>query len=151
MIDEELYQQAADELNSDRRRPHIWARACALASDDHDEARYLYTNLRVEELIAEREKATTGSSPDADSVDIAYSELSLVEEGDPETGDDTGFMREINEDSHDAVEVDEAQLKDPALLNDPDEHLMADYVPEEFEPLDDTYTAPAPDDNDTIT
>jgi len=55
MIDEELYQQAADELNSDRRRAHIWARACALASDDHDEARYLYTNLRVEELIAERE------------------------------------------------------------------------------------------------
>ena len=55
MIDEELYQQAADELNSDRRRAHIWARACALASDDHDEARYLYTNLRVEELIAERD------------------------------------------------------------------------------------------------
>lgn len=60
MIDEELYQQAADELNSDRRRAHIWARACALASDDHDEARYLYTNLRVEELIAER--AAGGSS-----------------------------------------------------------------------------------------
>ncbi|MFK7854644.1 MAG: hypothetical protein AB8B79_11040 [Granulosicoccus sp.] len=55
MIDEELYQQAADELNSDKRRAHIWARACALASDDHDEARYLYTNLRVEELIAERD------------------------------------------------------------------------------------------------
>lgn len=62
MIDEELYQQAADELNSDKRRAHIWARACALASDDHDEARYLYTNLRVEELIAERDAA--GSSAD---------------------------------------------------------------------------------------
>lgn len=57
MIDEELYQLAADELNSDRRKASIWARACALASDDHDEARYLYTNLRVEELIAEREAA----------------------------------------------------------------------------------------------
>jgi len=45
MIDEELYQQA---------EAHIWARACALAHDDHDEARYLYTNLRVEELLAER-------------------------------------------------------------------------------------------------
>jgi hypothetical protein len=66
MIDEELYQQAADELNSDRRRPHIWARACALASDDHDEARYLYTNLRVEELLAERE-----SMPPADQADAA--------------------------------------------------------------------------------
>lgn len=64
MIDEDLYQQAADELNTDKRRPHIWARACALASDDHDEARYLYTNLRVEELIAEREAAGADSSDD---------------------------------------------------------------------------------------
>jgi len=55
MIDEELYQLAEDELNSDRRKQDIWARACALASDDHDEARYLYTNLRVEEMLAERE------------------------------------------------------------------------------------------------
>lgn len=65
MIDEELYQQAADELNSDRRRAHIWARACALSKDDHDEARYLYTNLRVEELIAERDSGlgTTADAP----------------------------------------------------------------------------------------
>ncbi len=69
MIDEQLYQQATDELNSDRRRPHLWARACALASDDHDEARYLYTNLRVEELIAERERT------DADSSSISESEV----------------------------------------------------------------------------
>ena len=67
MIDEDLYQQATDELNSDKRRPHIWARACALASDDHDEARYLYTNLRVEELIAERE--TSGLSSSADGLE----------------------------------------------------------------------------------
>lgn len=70
MIDEDLYQQATDELNSDKRRPHIWARACALASDDHDEARYLYTNLRVEELIAEREASgASHSANDADSPD----------------------------------------------------------------------------------
>jgi len=55
MIDEELYELAAAELNSDKRKPQLWARACALASDDHDEARYLYTNLRVEELLTERE------------------------------------------------------------------------------------------------
>lgn len=75
MIDEDLYQQAADELNTDKRRPHIWARACALASDDHDEARYLYTNLRVEELIAERETSGESSSPaaaaDGDSADAS--------------------------------------------------------------------------------
>jgi hypothetical protein len=68
MIDEELYQQAADELNSDRRRAHIWARACALSKDDHDEARYLYTNLRVEELIAERDSGL-GATDDAPSID----------------------------------------------------------------------------------
>jgi hypothetical protein len=68
MIDEELYQQAADELNSDRRRAHVWARACALSKDDHDEARYLYTNLRVEELIAERD-SRSGTSDVAASMD----------------------------------------------------------------------------------
>lgn len=51
MIDEDLYRRATSELDSDDRRPHIWARACALANDDPDEARYLYTNLRVEELL----------------------------------------------------------------------------------------------------
>ncbi|MBX2839204.1 MAG: hypothetical protein KTR35_20275 [Gammaproteobacteria bacterium] len=55
MIDEELYRLAQAELNSDQRRANIWSRACALARDDHDEARYLYTNLRVEEMIEERE------------------------------------------------------------------------------------------------
>lgn len=71
MIDEELYQQAADELNSDRRKAHLWARACALASEDHDEARFLYTNLRVEEMLAEREsKAKTSSAAPIESVSI---------------------------------------------------------------------------------
>lgn len=51
MIDEELYQFASDELNSNRRNQELWNRACALARDDHDEARFLYKNLRVEELL----------------------------------------------------------------------------------------------------
>jgi len=54
MIDEELYQFATDELNSDRRDSELWNRACALARDDHDEARFLYTNLRVEELLEQK-------------------------------------------------------------------------------------------------
>lgn len=69
MIDEKLYQLATDELNSDKRKPDIWARACALASNDHDEARYLYTNLRVEQMITEKAKkdeelARGGGLPD---------------------------------------------------------------------------------------
>lgn len=75
MIDEELYQQATDELNSDRRRSHLWARACALASDDHDEARYLYTNLRVEELLAERDGGQSAAA--APAATDAFAELSL--------------------------------------------------------------------------
>jgi len=82
MIDEELYQQAADELNSDARRPHLWARACALASDDHDEARFLYTNLRVEELLAARKASPVDASrPSAgdtgrdDDVELALTPL----------------------------------------------------------------------------
>ncbi len=71
MIDETLYQLATDELNSDQRKPDIWARACALASNDHDEARYLYTNLRVEQMLAAQEKAEndllrSGGKPAAD-------------------------------------------------------------------------------------
>ncbi|MGQ7846170.1 hypothetical protein ACUNV4_16925 [Granulosicoccus sp. 3-233] len=77
MIDEDLYQQAADELNTDKRRPHIWARACALASDDHDEARYLYTNLRVEELIAER-AAAEASSPSMGAGELDPVDASLA-------------------------------------------------------------------------
>ena len=78
MIDEELYQQAAEELNSDRRRPHIWARACALASDDHDEARYLYTNLRVEELIAQRDAGIITGSGSANPTDIEVEDPTLA-------------------------------------------------------------------------
>lgn len=56
MIEEELYKLATEELNGPNRRADLWKRAVALATDDHDEARYLYTNLRVEEMIEEREQ-----------------------------------------------------------------------------------------------
>ncbi len=80
MSDQELYQQAIDELNSDRRRPDLWARAVAIATDDHDEARDLYTNLRVEELIAER--GPTNMSADAEP-DFAALSLALAEGDEP--------------------------------------------------------------------
>lgn len=54
--EEELYRLATEELNGPERRKDLWKRAVALATDDHDEARYLYTNLRVEEMLAEREQ-----------------------------------------------------------------------------------------------
>lgn len=69
MIDEELYQFATEELNSARRVSELWNRACALACDDHDEARYLYINIRVEELLEEHAKGKPLPfiSPDAES------------------------------------------------------------------------------------
>ena len=84
MIDEELYQFATDELNSDRRNSELWNRACALARDDHDEARYLYTNIRVEELLEQHaegkplplmpgsSKSTTASSASARNANKAH-------------------------------------------------------------------------------
>ena len=64
MIDEDLYKIATDELNSGERNPEVWARACALASDDHDEARFLYTNLRVEEMLSTDGRKRTFSTSD---------------------------------------------------------------------------------------
>jgi len=64
MIDEDLYKIATDELNSNDRKADVWARACALASDDHDEARFLYTNLRVEEMLNKDGRQRTFSTSD---------------------------------------------------------------------------------------
>ena len=87
MIDEELYQRASDELNSERRQAHIWDRACALSKNDHDEARYLYTNLRVEEYIAEL--ASGKSLPEEESKDDAPDTISAQESEDAEASSRT--------------------------------------------------------------
>lgn len=168
MIDEELYQQAADELNTDRRRPHIWARACALASDDHDEARFLYTNLRVEELIAERENAPNTAKPaqsqsdnndqtlaltpltnpdsDTDQADSLLDDFSLGGSDDVPSSVSAPSGIDLTDASADRLEL-EAENPTPAtqipiaaqpLELDPD--LMSDYVPEPEHTFDDTYT-----------
>lgn len=144
MIDEELYEQAVDELNSGRRRAHIWARACALSKNDHDEARYLYTNLRVEELLA---------NANADSDDHANDKTSNLESY-ASSGDDTSSIDEtlaLADDfsstrlnataADDFASTEEATLAsaeasgsaspDTALADDNDvniEHLYADLV-----------------------
>ncbi len=169
MIDEELYQQAADELNSDKRRPHIWARACALASDDHDEARFLYTNLRVEELIAERENAPRDAGPsiedgaqtlalaplvdpDDDSNDDPLAAFSLDDSPDDipsSVSSPSGKSAPLDNDGN--LSADDLLQLDPGGLElehdvpaspppvEPDPHLMADYVPEPELKFDETY------------
>lgn len=95
MIDEELYKLASLELNSDKRRPDLWARAVALASDDHDEARYLYTNLRVEEMLDERRNSNPQSA-------VAFDEPAL------EIVPDAG---------HSATGVPELETEEPASIS----------------------------------
>ncbi len=159
MIDEDLYQQAADELNSDRRRSALWARACALASDDHDEARFLYTNLRVEELLAENRTVKSTASPfeedeaeaeaDAtlaleplDATVVESKPVGFLDEFEPsETTADAprSFSAPAGMDngnaSEDILSLDQPISEEP----DPDATLMEDYVPEMRSDFDDTF------------
>ncbi len=91
MIDEELYVLATQELNSDRRRADLWDRAIALASDDHDEARYLYTNLRVEELVEERKAAELREQVDENDSAPASEPGTPTLSDNPLSGDDLEF------------------------------------------------------------
>lgn len=89
MIDEDLYKIATDELNSDARKPDVWARACALANDDHDEARFLYTNLRVEDMLSDTDRKHTLPS-----------------------GDPGQNSRQAHPDPTDTLELEQPELKD---------------------------------------
>lgn len=127
MIDEELYKQATEELDSDARKPDVWARACALASDDHDEARFLYTNLRVEEMLNTDGKQRTFSSKRhrratvvPDSEKLALPELET--EG-AET-DEYEFASELEEsNTHEGLSSNEPSSK---LMPLSSEHLTAE-------------------------
>jgi hypothetical protein len=151
MIDEELYQQAADELNSDRRIPSLWARACALASDDHDEARFLYTNLRVEELIREREAGKKSAAlPDDDgNTDLNDSTLSFekltLAEDDFHSNNDLPEDTTLSDSLASALDTENSIAADDNTplesfntvtmteKPDPDAALMSDYEPDSVE------------------
>lgn len=158
MIDEDLYQQAADELNSDRRRSALWARACALASDDHDEARFLYTNLRVEELLAEGKSRESVTSYEEDANANANADATLALEPLDATvadGKAVGFLDDFTpSDSEDAPrsvstpagvdnkDADEGYLSLDQPISeepDPDATLMEDYVPDNHSDFDETF------------
>lgn len=125
MIDEELYKIATDELNSDDRNPAVWARACALASDDHDEARFLYTNLRVEEMLNKDGKQRTFSTtrqpeqPDLNKSDELDSlELSLENDDtlpvSSKTGVSSGVSTPLPID--DLISYDENAISSPSSV-----------------------------------
>ena len=86
MREEDLYELATDELNSRSRKADLWARACALATDDVDEARYLYTNLRVEELAIDHNVDLTQANR------IPPQELSSLQTDMGETPDNTASL-----------------------------------------------------------
>lgn len=159
MIDEELYQQAADELNSDRRKPELWERAQRLAGNDHDEARFLYTNLRVEELLSEREKngppATeqiSGHSSDPlslsplESDDISDDSAELLSSTGLETTETPDTIGQPGLEDIDDDPLDQTISSPPGAYNtaaDPDAELLSDYVSEGEKGLDDTYSGAA--------
>jgi len=137
MIEDELYLRATQELNSDERREDLWTRAIALASGDHDEARYLYTNLRVEELAVEdatqtqpldqAEVATTDSDSqpeDAASDDTtAGAESAPLPAGDTaeiDTEDADATRSEVSEMQRRIDDMMRARQKNEATKTDPD-------------------------------
>ena len=169
MIDEDLYQQAADELNSDRRIPSLWSRACSLASDDHDEARFLYTNLRVEELLAEREKAkhapsaeVLSDSPDTDDNDSTQSfEKLTLSEDDLNVSSDLSGDTTLSDSLAAALDSDSPNLDSSVSIEsfnsdtinnkpDPDAALMGDYIPETVDSLKDSTADDALDLDSTL-
>ncbi len=132
MIDEELYQYATDELNSDRRDTELWNRACALARDDHDEARFLYTNLRVEELLEQKAngepmpempdsvKGAASVAFDLDAAPNATEGLGLMLDTDDENSGDeviSSSNRSFSESSASA-DISEDLIADLALSNE---------------------------------
>jgi len=149
MINEELYRKAAAELESEQRRPHIWARACALANDDQDEARYLYTNFRVEELTLEEKRKEAnrvdGAASGSDSDELSLNQLEL-EPVDGEASDETVSNAHLNADdtlrptvnrgllkpdSTGATELADADIDDTLDLSQyaDDQSVVADALP----------------------
>lgn len=59
-----LYRRAEQELDDGSRDMEVWRRACGMASRDHDEARFLYQTLRVEQWLGGTD---TPARPSADS------------------------------------------------------------------------------------
>jgi len=106
MMDEELYQHAADELNNGMRQPEIWAKACELAKDDHDEARYLYTSFRVEAMQEQREMGTLQMAEKVVESDSALDEAALE-----------AALNETAPDSINAPQAEEVPVKDSALVD----------------------------------
>ena len=129
MIDEELYRQAAEELGSERRRLDVWARACALANEDHDEARYLYTNLRAEALASERATSSAAgalapagaapprlSSAGPDPADVTSPDEDIGDEALFETGEITEIPDHAFDDESAGAAADAAAEALPASI-----------------------------------
>lgn len=145
MIEEELYKLATEELNGPNRRTDLWKRAVALATDDHDEARYLYTNLRVEEMIEEREQNHEpffGGIPSIDTPPPTEDPISLNtpipeldentlanrELGIAELSDELQSRRVANESfrQHELVDADDDLDAEPILQHTAFDDILAD-------------------------
>lgn len=57
MNDEELCLEATHEVNSENKRPSLWAKVMALSEGDEEKAKYKYIKLRVEQIANERKNS----------------------------------------------------------------------------------------------
>jgi len=115
MREEDLYELANDELNSRNRKADLWARACALATDDVDEARYLYTNLRVEELAVEHDIDLTSAQS------IPPKELTELDLADVSAGIGEDLGAEASSDDDTSLLADDAETLAGRFANQDDE------------------------------
>ena len=59
MDDEELYLEAAHEVESDRKDPALWVKVMALTEGNEEKAKYLYVKLKVEKLTRNKAEETS--------------------------------------------------------------------------------------------
>lgn len=77
MSDEDLYLEATNEVEEDKKDPALWAKVMALTEGDQDKAKYKYIKLRVEQLSKKKkEEKPTFTKKIIDEFDIKYMPIS---------------------------------------------------------------------------
>ena len=83
--DEQLYLEAAQELDSGKQDPALWVKAMTLSEGDEDKARYRYIALRVEQKPSTSEKIAPAEPSTSPSPKTAGEPIS--EDGNLHAGD----------------------------------------------------------------
>lgn len=145
MNDEELYLEATNEAEADRKNPALWAKVMALSEGDQEKAKYQYIKLRVAQLIDERKNAKpTFTKKSVNEFDLKYMPItefskikSIPENKIIEMIRDGFYMGQIKNDawyvSRDEVKKDDLAFNATKTVNKVQKSTESQYVPvEEF-------------------